>query len=108
MSNLQSGAVPRFSGSLKFSPEGAWSYCSGIAGFAFPLAGLRAGACLMEAAQLVVSPSPSGGILASSALSLAEFPGKCFTPAIHAHTLADTETNHLSSGIWGKRQQKMA
>lgn len=98
MSVFQSGAVPWFSGLLKFSPEGAWNYCSGVAGFAFPVAGLR-GSC-------PTCPCPRVGILPGSALSLAEFPGTCFTPA--THTLADPETNRLSSGIWGKRQQKMA
>lgn len=50
MSNFQSGVVPQLS-VLKLSPEGAQSHCSGIAGFAFPWAGLRTGTCLMGAAQ---------------------------------------------------------
>jgi len=74
MSNLQSGAVPRFSGSLDFSPEGTWSRGSGVAGFAFPPAGWRG------AAQLV--PAPMGGFEPVQLWPSQSFPG-CVSPQLH-------------------------
>lgn len=98
MSDLQSGAVLVF-GLLKFPPEGAWCFCGGAAGLVFPLAGLRAGPCLTELLSLSL---PQRGDF-----NRVEDSWEVFHPS-YTHALADTETNHFSSGVWGKRRQKVA
>lgn len=95
MSNLHSGALPWLSGSLKPSPEGAWSDCSGAAGFAFLLVGLRTGTWGLPSLSL-----PHCRVFSHFS------PVPCRVSA-QLYTL-DTETSHLSSGIWGKHWQKMA